>query len=295
MSTPDIKLEFHDGDDLSSDSIRLWGAMLERTLSDPASSQAVGGSYEELRHFVDVASERDPEVVHTLVTRMRETAATSVRDERQRLYELLPAKAVSSLEQFVHVSMRAVLLESALHLRRVHWDLPVSTYVPMLVEELGHPSKPQFRKKIRLTASHRDLRDPEEMVTAAELALRLGNLSDETVRQREKKGQLFSILRPGRKRGREYPAFQAWAEIVGHPLEEVMAALGDSRASLAYGFFLSPNVALGDLTPLEVMTGKAALPHSSSGPGKQLLDSPTDVRRAAVVEAAKALAGSAST
>jgi hypothetical protein len=97
-------------------------------------------------------------------------------------------------------------------------------------------------------------RDPAQALSAVELGALLG-VTDETVRNREQAGELFSILRPGRKRGREYPAFQAWEGVAGEPLKQVLAALGRPSGPAAYGFFTSPQDTLAGLTPLEAMVG----------------------------------------
>ena len=76
------------------------------------------------------------------------------------------------------------------------------------------------------------------------------------MRVRERAGELFSVLRTGRKRGREYPAFQAWSGIAGKPLAKVLAALGSASGAVAYGFFTSPTDLLGGVTPIEVLIGK---------------------------------------
>lgn len=97
-------------------------------------------------------------------------------------------------------------------------------------------------------------RDPTESLSAVELGRLLG-VTDETVRNREQAGELFSILRPGRKRGREYPAFQAWDGVAGEPLKQVLPALGRPSGPAAYGFLTSPQDTLAGLTPLEALVG----------------------------------------
>ncbi len=136
--------------------------------------------------------------------------------------------------------------------------------------------------------------DPSLPLSAGELGKALGNLSDETVRLRERSGELFSVLRPGRKRGREYPSFQSWAGIAGKPLTEVLKALGvpsaGSAATAAYGFFTSPNDLLGGLTPVEALHGRQTSPRDLSADAKELLAAPEEVRRRAAVAAACAAA-----
>ena len=54
------------------------------------------------------------------------------------------------------------------------------------------------------------------LLSIAEFASRLG-VSDQTVRNRENENEVFSLLGPARKRGREYPAFQLMNGIQGAP------------------------------------------------------------------------------
>lgn len=58
------------------------------------------------------------------------------------------------------------------------------------------------------------------MGTAEDFAAAL-EVSAETVRRRTLARTLLAVLGPGRKRGREYPMFQAWSGIAGAPLEAV--------------------------------------------------------------------------
>ena len=132
--------------------------------------------------------------------------------------------------------------------------------------------------------------NPVEPLTAAQLGQSLGDLGDESVRQRERAGKLFSVLRPGRKRGREYPAFQAWPGIVGEPLERVLSALGPASGANAYGFFTSPTDLLGGLTPIEVMLGKPLSSRKLEREATQLLSSASPERLTSVEKAAAAIA-----
>lgn len=132
-------------------------------------------------------------------------------------------------------------------------------------------------------------RDPAESLSAVELGGLLG-VTDETVRNREQAGELFSILRPGRKRGREYPAFQAWEGVAGEPLKQVLAALGSPGGPAAYGFFTSPQDTLAGLTPLEAMVGLTA--REVAPEAQEFLGSATSERLAIVVQAAQTYASS---
>lgn len=132
-------------------------------------------------------------------------------------------------------------------------------------------------------------RDPAEALSAAQLAAVLG-VTDETVRNREAAGELFSILRPGRKRGREYPAFQAWEGVAGAPLKEILIALGRPSGPVAYAFFTSPQDTLGGLSPLEALVGLT--PREVSPEAQEFLRSGAPERLEAVVQAAQTYASS---
>jgi hypothetical protein len=134
--------------------------------------------------------------------------------------------------------------------------------------------------------------DPSEPLSAAELGRTLGGLTDETVRQRERAGELFSIMRPGRKRGREYPAFQAWQGITGQPLAQVMLALGGASGTAAYGFFTSPTDLLGGLTPIEAMLGSLTSRRAIEPSARDLLSASAEERLQAVIKTAQAHAAS---
>lgn len=134
--------------------------------------------------------------------------------------------------------------------------------------------------------------DPSKPLSAAELGRALGGLTDETVRQRERAGELFSIMRPGRKRGREYPAFQAWQGITGQPLAQVMLALGGASGTAAYGFFTSPTDLLGGLTPIEAMLGRLTSRRAIEPSARDLLSASAEERLQAVIKTAQAHAAS---
>lgn len=132
-------------------------------------------------------------------------------------------------------------------------------------------------------------RDPAEALSAAQLAALLG-VTDETVRNREAAGELFSILRPGRKRGREYPAFQAWEGVAGSPLKEILTALDRPSGPVAYAFFTSPQDTLGGLSPLETLVGLT--PREVSPEAQEFLCAGAPERLAVVVQAAQTYASS---
>ena len=136
--------------------------------------------------------------------------------------------------------------------------------------------------------------DATAPLTALELGQALG-VSDQTVRGRERAGELFAILRPGRRRGVEYPAFQAWPGIAGEPLAKTLAALASpdrTRASstLAYVFFSGRTELLGGLTPIEVLLGRLTPAREIEPEVRALLGAPATERLEAVVRAAQTTA-----
>lgn len=128
-------------------------------------------------------------------------------------------------------------------------------------------------------------RDTADMGSAEELAAALG-VSAETVRRRTHEGKLFAVLGPGRKRGREYPMFQAWPGIAGKPLETVLEALGSLEGPQAYQFMTTPGDFLGGLTPIEVLVGDAPEGADLAPGAREFLTQDDDVRLRAVVDAA---------
>lgn len=129
--------------------------------------------------------------------------------------------------------------------------------------------------------------DPARGLSATEMARQL-NVSDETVRNREQAGELFSFLRTGRKRGREYPVFQAWKGIAGEPLKRVLAALGRPDGATAYAFFTSPQDTLAGLSPVEALLG--ATGREVSPEARAFLSGPAEQRLHTVVDAAETYA-----
>jgi len=181
----------------------------------------------------------------------------------------VPPDVLELLQSWVEVTVDARIVQRHLQLRRAIED----------VQEGAAQREAQDSSA-----------DPAQPLSASELGQALGGLSDETVRVRERAGELFSVLRPGRKRGREYPAFQAWSGIAGKPLAEVLAALGSTSGTVAYGFFTSPTDLLGGLTPIEALIGKLTNPRNLEPEVQQLLSNDAVERLKAVEHAARAYA-----
>lgn len=183
----------------------------------------------------------------------------------------MPSSVLDLLQSWVEVTVDARVVQRQIELKRAI----DSVQVEMVLHD---PSAPTV--------------NPVQPLSAAELGQALGGLSDETVRQRERAGELFSILRPGRKRGREYPAFQAWPGIAGQPLATAFATLNSSGSAAggtsAYAFFTSPTDLLGGLTPIEALVGRLTTTRDVDAHTQDLLDAAPEERLQAVVKAAEA-------
>ncbi len=128
-------------------------------------------------------------------------------------------------------------------------------------------------------------RDTSDMGTAEDLAAAL-NVSAETVRRRTVDRTLIAVLAPGRKRGREYPMFQAWPGVAGKPLEAVLDALGRPEGPEAYQFMTTPSDFLGGLSPIEVLVGDAPQGAELAPGAREFLQQSDELRLRAAVDAA---------
>lgn len=128
--------------------------------------------------------------------------------------------------------------------------------------------------------------DVAVMLDANDFAVRAG-ISDQTVRNREKAGELFSVLWPMRTRGRLYPAFQLWSCVRGEPLERVLRELGDLDGVSKYQFFTTPVEHLASLSPLDVLQG-GSLAVGTTERARSLLGLDVSQRTETVLRAAKA-------
>lgn len=181
----------------------------------------------------------------------------------------VPSSVLELLQSWVEVTVDARMAQRQIELRRA-------------IDSVQGDMAPQEPPALAA--------DPVQPLSAVELGRALGGLSDETVRQRERAGELFSILRSGRKRGREYPAFQAWDGIAGQPLTQALAALGEVSSTAAYGFFTSATDLLGGLTPIEALLGRVTTARGLGRETQQLLAAPAAERLQAVIKAAAAQA-----
>lgn len=128
---------------------------------------------------------------------------------------------------------------------------------------------------------------PMHLLTAAELGFEL-HLGDQMVNKLRQDGYLYGYLPDGRKRGRVYPAFQAWAGIYGEPLRQVLQALGSAEGWQMDEFFAGEPLALGGVTPVEALLGQAFLHRSEpTGLPAEVLGLPPALRLERVIAAAK--------
>jgi len=90
----------------------------------------------------------------------------------------------------------------------------------------------------------------DDMLTLAQAAHALG-LTPPAVNDRFRAGKLIAL--EAGARGRRYPAWQFEDEIAGGPLEAVLGALKGLSGWTLYRFFTTPDSALEDITPVEVL------------------------------------------
>ena len=90
----------------------------------------------------------------------------------------------------------------------------------------------------------------DDMLTLAEAAQVLG-LTPPAVNDRFRAGRLIAL--EAAARGRRYPAWQFEDETAGRPLEAVLDVLKGLSCWAIYRFFTTPDSALEDETPLEVL------------------------------------------
>jgi len=128
---------------------------------------------------------------------------------------------------------------------------------------------------------------PSHPYTAEEIGRALGGIDEDEVRELERAGELFSIVRPARGPEREYPAFQIWSGIYGEPMSRIRSALGTPCSTLIYGFFTSASDLLGFLTPIEVLLGQLTRVRDVDVWAQGLLAEPLETRMDAVLEVAK--------
>jgi len=132
------------------------------------------------------------------------------------------------------------------------------------------------------------LGNPLTLLTAAQFGRALNGLGDDMVRLREKDGSIFSVMPLGRKRGRLYPAFQAWEGIAGSRLAQVLSCLRGLDGDSQLQFFAEQRSDLENLTPVEMLSGKALDGRQISDEAEAALDRGVGTRLGQVMQAARA-------
>jgi hypothetical protein len=109
---------------------------------------------------------------------------------------------------------------------------------------------PLARARARGIGLRQQILGRDDMLTLAQAAQAIG-LTPPAVNDRFRAGKLIAL--EAGVRGRRYPAWQFEDEIAGRPLEAVLGVLKGLSAWTLYRFFTTPDGALEDETPLEVL------------------------------------------
>jgi len=233
-----------------------------------------------------VLAEHNPELMHHFLERAQAESSTT------RVQVAEPVSQADLASQFVNEALKEVTDRKVALLAKAGFSAKViealKAWVDVTVD--ARVLQQQLRMGTERAPAMALAADPLEPLTARALGDALGDLSEDTVRHRERQGKLFSVTRPGRKRGREYPAFQAWPEIAGDPLEQVLSPLTGQEGPALYGFFSSTNDLLANLTPIEVLVGRLTTPRAIDGSAEALLAASPDERRTAAATAAQTYA-----
>ena len=109
---------------------------------------------------------------------------------------------------------------------------------------------PLAKARARGMGLRREILARDDMLTLAEAAQALG-LTPPAVNDRFRAERLIAL--EAGARGRRYPAWQFEDDIAGRPLEAVLDVLKGLNRWAIYRFFTTPDSALEDETPLEVL------------------------------------------
>jgi hypothetical protein len=109
---------------------------------------------------------------------------------------------------------------------------------------------PLAKARARGMGLRREILARDDMLSLAEAAHALG-LTPPAVNDRFRAGKLIAL--EAGARGRRYPAWQFEDEIVGRPLEALLGVLKGLNRWAIYRFFTTPDSALADETPLEIL------------------------------------------
>jgi hypothetical protein len=131
-----------------------------------------------------------------------------------------------------------------------------------------------------------DMLDLEDVIDIANAAGR------SSIHAMEGSNRLFGVLPPGRLRGKRYPRWQFSAGVAGDPLRRILSKLDSVDAWAKYQFFSSIHPDIGNLTPIEVLTGEVKQSTPVTDEAKALLNSPHDKRVRLLEELAEGFAHS---
>ena len=109
---------------------------------------------------------------------------------------------------------------------------------------------PLAKARVRGTSLRSQILERDDMLSLAEAAQAL-RLTPPAVNDRLHAGRLFAL--EGAVRGRRYPGWQFEDGVAGKALESVLAALRGADPWSIYRFFTTPDSALNDRVPLEVL------------------------------------------
>lgn len=99
-----------------------------------------------------------------------------------------------------------------------------------------------------------DIEDATALLSAEDMAVRM-DCTRATVYEHEKKGLLFSVLPPGREKGRKFPAFQLHPRLDKELLHELIALYAERQAplNLLWDFLRAVHSEFGGMTGLQVL------------------------------------------
>jgi hypothetical protein len=138
----------------------------------------------------------------------------------------------------------------------VHGDL---ARLPSRVKNLKVMVMSDHQSKRAPTAPPTPIVKPSgEQLLSADAMADLMNCTRANVYEREKKGNLFSVLPPGRENGRKYPAFQIHRNVDSVLLMALIALYRDRGVStnLLWDFLRSAQSAFGGATGVEMLKGE---------------------------------------
>lgn len=130
----------------------------------------------------------------------------------------------------------------------------------------------------------------EDMIELDDVVKLVGASGRSSVYAMEASNRIFGVLPLGRIRGKRYPRWQFLPAIIGQPLQRILAELRPMDSWAKYQFFISSYPQLGNLTPIEALTGDVRQSENLSEETEALLKAPSAQRVNLVVDLAKGFA-----